>query len=236
MVLSICLTFGLAPMLALASLWVIYLSLCTVCRDFLGFQWDILLLETGFLAIFLAPRRWLPNLSRESPPSRTILWLCRWLLLRLMFMSGAVKLLSGDSSWWGLSALDYHYETQPLPTWIGWYAHQLPHAAQATCVLIMFTIELIVPLLIIVSRRARQIACGTVIIFMALIGVTGNYCFFNLITIALCALLLDDQFLRRLVPRPIAVAAAASPAKTGPSHCRTFGVVLLGAVVLSVRM
>ena len=102
----------------------------TVCREFLGFQWDILLLETGFLAIFLAPLQLWPRLSRAAPPSRLVLWLLRWLLFKLMFESGCVKLLSGDPAWRNLTALTFHYETQPLPTWIGWYAHQLPVWAQ----------------------------------------------------------------------------------------------------------
>ena len=125
-VFALLLIVGVAPSLDLAFLWAIYLSLSTICGDFLGFQWDTLLLETGFLAIFLAPRQWLPKFSLEPAPSVTVLWLCRWLLFRLMFMSGAVKLLSTDASWWKLTALTVHYETQPLPTWIGWYAHQLP--------------------------------------------------------------------------------------------------------------
>src|SRR5580765_5275877 len=116
-VFSLLLLVGVAPVLNLALLWGIYLSLSTVCGEFLGFQWDILLLETGFLAIFLAPRQGLPKFSQESAPSLTVLWLCRWLLFRLMFMSGAVKLLSKDASWWDLTALTFHYETQPLPTW-----------------------------------------------------------------------------------------------------------------------
>jgi len=156
-VLSLALIAGFAPMPALVFLWAIYLSLSTVCRDFLAFQWDILLLETGFLAIFLAPRQWLPGYSRESVPSVTVLWLCRWLLFRLMFMSGSVKLLSADRAWWNFSALTFHYETQPLPTWVGWYAHQFPIWFHKTCVAIMFVFELAVPFLIFCGRRARQV-------------------------------------------------------------------------------
>ena len=198
--LSLLLIAGVAPVLDLLFLWAIYLSLSTVCRDFLSFQWDILLLETGFLAIFLAPRQWLPKLSRETMPSITVLWLCRWLLFRLMFMSGAVKLLSRDPAWWNLTALAVHYETQPLPTWIGWYAHQLPFWFQRTCCALMFITELAAPFLIFCGRRARQIACGAFVLFMLLISLTGNYCFFNLLTVALCLLLLDDAFLLRLLP------------------------------------
>jgi hypothetical protein len=203
-VFSLLVIVGVAPILDLALLWAIYLSLSTVCGEFLGFQWDTLLLETGFLAIFLAPRQWLPKFSLEAPPSVTVLWLCRWLLFRLMFMSGAVKLLSRDASWWNLTALTVHYETQPLPTWIGWYAHQLPVWFHEISVAIMFGIELVAPFLILCGRRPRQAACGAFALLMLLISLTGNYCFFNLLTVALCVLLLDDAFLMRLLPASMA--------------------------------
>jgi hypothetical protein len=203
-VFSLFLVLGVAPVLDLALLWAVYLSLSTICGDFLSFQWDTLLLETGFLAIFLAPRQWLPKFSLGPAPSVTVLWLCRWLLFRLMFMSGAVKLLSRDATWWDLTALTFHYETQPMPTWIGWYAHQLPVWFQKISVAIMFGIELAGPFLILCGRRSRQVACGAFVLLMLLISLTGNYCFFNLLTVALCVLLLDDPFLLRLLPGSVA--------------------------------
>ena len=184
--LAVLLIIGIAPAPCLFLLWLIYLSLATVCREFLGFQWDILLLETGFLAIFLAPLQLWPRSSRAAPPSRLVLWLLRWLLFKLMFQSGCVKLLSGDPAWRNLTALTFHYETQPLPTWIGWYAHQLPVWAQKASRATMFGIELFVPFLIFAPRRPRQLACLVLVVFQALIFLTGNYCFFNLLTIA-CA-------------------------------------------------
>jgi len=199
--LSLLLIIGIAPAPCLFLLWLIYLSLAVVCREFLGFQWDILLLETGFLAIFFAPLQMWPRLSREAPPSRIVLWLLRWLLFRLTFESGCVKLLSGDVLWRNLTALTVHYETQPLPTWIGWYAHQLPLWAQKSSVLIMFAIELAVPFLIFAPRRLRLFGCAVLIGFQVLIFATGNYTFFNLLTIALCLLLLDDAAIRKLTPQ-----------------------------------
>jgi predicted DCC family thiol-disulfide oxidoreductase YuxK len=193
--LAVLLIIGLAPAPCLFLMWAIYLSLTTVGRDFLGFQWDNLLLETGFLAIFLAPWQWLPCPSRAAAPSRVALWLLRWLLFRLMFESGCVKLLSGDLAWHNLTALDFHYQTQPLPTWIGWYAQQLPHWFQAASVRVMFGIELVLPFFIFGPRRARQVACGGFTMLQALIMLTGNYCFFNLLVLALCVLLLDDAAL-----------------------------------------
>jgi predicted DCC family thiol-disulfide oxidoreductase YuxK len=198
--LAVLLIFGFAPAPCLFLLWLIYLSLATACREFLSFQWDILLLETGFVAIFLAPWQLWLGLARAAPPSRLVLWLLRWLLFKLMFQSGCVKLLSGDPAWRNLTALTFHYETQPLPTWIGWYAHQLPAWAQKTSALTMFGIELFVPFLIFAPRRLRRFACVALVCFQALIILTGNYCFFNLLTIALCLLLLDDAALKALLP------------------------------------
>ncbi len=199
-VLAVLLIVGVAPAPCLFLLWLIYLSLSTVCREFLSFQWDILLLETGFLAIFLAPLQLGPRWSGAAPPSRLVLWLLRWLLFKLMFQSGCVKLLSGDPAWRNLTALIYHYETQPLPTWIGWYAHQLPAWAQMVSALAMFGVELFVQFLIFAPRRPRQFACVVMAGFQMLIFLTGNYCFFNLLTIALCLLLLDDAALKGLLP------------------------------------
>jgi lipase maturation factor 1 len=199
--LAVLLMVGVAPAPCLFLLWLIYLSLATVCREFLGFQWDNLLLETGFLAIFLAPLQLWPRLSRGAPPSRLVLWLLRWLLFKLMFQSGCVKLLSHDPVWRNLTALTFHYETQPLPTWIGWYAHQLPAWAQMASAAAMFGIELFVPFLIFAPRRLRHFACLVLAGFQALIFLTGNYCFFNLLTVALCLLLLDDAALKPFLPR-----------------------------------
>jgi lipase maturation factor 1 len=126
---------GVLVRVMLLTCWFLYLSLFHLGRDFLGFQWDILLLETAFLAIFFAPGTVFPNLSREEQVPKVPLWLLRWLLFRLMFASGVVKL--GDPTWRNLEALNVHYETQPLPTTLAWYVHQLPdwfhRASVAAC-------------------------------------------------------------------------------------------------------
>jgi predicted DCC family thiol-disulfide oxidoreductase YuxK len=199
-VLSALLIAGIAPAPVLIVLWVLYLSLTVVGRDFLAYQWDVLLLETGLLAALFAPWQLLPRRDRESPPSRVALWLLRWLLFRLMFLSGAAKLLSGDQSWRRCTALMHHYETQPLPTWIGWHAHQLPAAVHRFSCALMFGIELVLPLLILAPRRLRFTACAGFVLLQLLIMATGNYCFFNLLTLALCLLLLDDAALRAMTP------------------------------------
>jgi lipase maturation factor 1 len=198
--LAMLVVLGIAPAPCLFLLWLIYLSLATVCREFLSFQWDVLLLEAGFLALFFSPLEWLPRLGRSAPPSRLVVWLLRWLLFRLMLGSGLVKLFSGDPSWRNLTALKFHYETQPLPTWLGWYAHQLPLRVQQASTAMLLVIELLFPFFIFAPRRIRKVAFVGFVSLQLLILLTGNYCFFNLITILLCVVLLDDDRLRRFVP------------------------------------
>jgi predicted DCC family thiol-disulfide oxidoreductase YuxK len=192
---ALALLAGIAPAVMLFLLWALYLSLCTVSGPFLNFQWDALLLETGFLAVFLAPLQLWERPSRLGRPPALVLWLLRWLLFRLMFESGCVKLMSGDTAWWNLTALRVHYETQPLPTWVGWYAHQLPSSFQSFSVLVMFAIELVVPAFIFSGRRLRLLAAGIFAAFQLIILLTGNYTFFNGLTILLCVPLLDDKAL-----------------------------------------
>src|ERR1051326_8149484 len=219
--LSILVIIGLAPAPCLFLLWLIYLSLTTVCFTFLGFQWDNLLLETGLLAIFFAPLQLVPRIY-AGPPSRAVHWLLRWLLFRLMFQSGCVKLLSADPSWSNLTALSVHYETQPLPTWIGWYAHQLPLSAQKISTAVMFFIELVIPFLVFGPRRLRQFACVAFIALQVLIMLTGNYCFFNLLTIALCLLLLDDAAVSKFIPKSLykPCTTASTLQRSDPSTVR----------------
>ena len=199
-VLAGALIVDLAPVPCLALLWLLYLSLATVGREFLGFQWDSLLLETGFLAIFLAPVRLWPWRPAATRPSRTAVWLLRLLLFKLMLSSGCVKLSSGDPTWRHLIALSFHYQTQPLPTLLAWYANQWPLWFHKACSVFMFAVELLVPFLIFAPRRLRFLGGYLLISLQILILVTGNYAFFNLLTLTLCLLLFDDSALRAVLP------------------------------------
>ena len=197
---SLCVMANRAVGLALLLMWGFYLSLFNVAQPFLGFQWDTLLLETGFLALFLVPWRRNKGTTGEPPPSPLVLFLFRFLLFRVVFTSGLVKIISQDPTWNDFTALYYHYETQPLPTWIGWYAHQLPHGFQEFSVACVFIIQLGVVFLIFGPRRIRYIGCAVLVFHEVLIFLTGNYCFFNLLTLALCLLLLDDAVFSRWLP------------------------------------
>jgi lipase maturation factor 1 len=209
-VLSGALLLGLAPIPTLGLLWALYLSLSVVGQVFLGYQWDALLLETGLLAVFLAPGGWRPGSGRPSPPSPVAVWLLRWLLFRLMFSSGVVKLASGDQAWRGLTALGYHYWSQPLPTWIGWYAAHLPAWVHSASVGMMFAVELLAPLLLFARRRFRRMAFGPLLGLQVLIALTGNYAFFNLLATALCLFALEDADL------PAAWGRASPPTADAP--------------------
>jgi len=229
--LSLLLILDAAPGPILALLWALYLSLSTLSGVFLEFQWDILLLETAVLSMFFAPWKILPGIHRDTQPSRVVLWLLRFLLFRLMFASGVVKLASGDATWWNLTALKVHFETQPLPTWIGWYAHQMPGWLLRSATAVMFVIELALPFLIFLPRRPRLLAFVAFVIFQLLIALTGNYCYFNLLTMTLCVLLLDDTLVARFFPAGMA-AQSESPRRPGWSRYFRPAVIALLCVAL----
>ena len=187
-VLSLLLITGFLLRTSLIVLYVLYLSLVNGGQDFMSFQWDFLLLECGFLAIFLP---W---------GSTIIVWLYRWLVFRFMFLGGVVKLVSGDKSWDSLTALGYHFETQPLATPLSWYVHHLPESVLMTATGMTLIVELLVPFLIFTPRRFRHIAAWCFLIIETCILLTGNYNFFNLLTIFMCLFLFDDAAIKRLMP------------------------------------
>jgi lipase maturation factor 1 len=214
--LALVLVAGLAQAPVLLLLWISYLSLTVAGQTFLWFQWDGLLLETGLLAVLYAPTQLRPSLKCERAPSPVMRWLVWGLLLRLMLLSGITKLASGDPTWLHFTALDYHLWTQPLPTWPAWYAQWLPEWMHRGMTMAIIAIELLVPWFILVperwggprARTARRAACGVLVFGQVAIALTGNYGFFNLLTIVLCVSLLDDAALQRVLPLRL---AAGSP-------------------------
>ena len=194
---------GIAPIATFAGLWLCYLSLTVAGQDFLSFQWDVLLLEAGLLAVVYAPRGWRIALGSAPEPGAAARWLVWGLAFKLTFLSGITKLLSGDETWWGLAALRYHYETQPIPTWVGWYAHQAPAWIATLSTAVMFAIELAAAFVILLPprfRRVRLTGFALLCLLQALIALTGNYGFFNLLTVVLYLSLLDDATLGRVLP------------------------------------
>ncbi len=146
--LAVLLVVGIAPPIVLFLLWALYLSLSIVGQDFLSFQWDALLLEAGLLSLLWAPMQWLPART-EPEPSPAARWLLVFLVFKLMFLSGATKLLSGDPTWASGTALDYHFETQPLPAWTAWYAHHLPEIVHRIMTFGSLATELVLPCLLL---------------------------------------------------------------------------------------
>ena len=191
-VVSLLLLIGIQPTWSLIVLFVLYLSMLHAGQTFLMFQWDILLLEAGFLSIFI---------TRGT--SHLVLFLFHWLLFRLRFMSGVSKIASGDPSWSAMTTLNYYFETQPLPHIGAWYFHQLPEWVLKGGVMLVLFSELVVPFFIFLPRRFRLFAAGFTIIIQLLIIATSNHNWINLLTILLCLFLLDDDVLRKILPRSL---------------------------------
>ncbi|QSX28768.1 lipase maturation factor family protein [Shewanella cyperi] len=207
--LSLLLFFNILSRACLILLYLWYLSLLYGGQVFMSFQWDLLLLETGVLALFLEPFSnpfFSKPLSRQRATQGTEyhrrslgIWLLRLLLFRFILMSGAVKLFSGDPSWRNLTALQYHLHTQPLPTPLAWYAEQLPAWSLQACTALVLVIELLLPWFIFLGRRPRHLAAWGIILLQLGILLTGNYNFFNLLTLVLCLSLFDDRALKSLL-------------------------------------
>jgi predicted DCC family thiol-disulfide oxidoreductase YuxK len=228
--------FAQGPLLFVC--WAFYLSLVHLGQDFLSFQWDILLVETGFAALLLAPWAHLrPRRPADEPrPSTAVVWLLRLVLFKLMFSSGLTKLTWGDPTWHDLSALTYHYWTQPIPTPLAWYASRLPLAVQKLPCALMFVVELALPFLIFAPRRPRLIAFWGFLALQLLIAATGNYGFFNALAVVLCVPLLDDRawpaaFRARLSGSDSARRTADAPERAG-SLGRRFVSAVAGVVAL----
>jgi uncharacterized membrane protein YphA (DoxX/SURF4 family) len=197
--LSLALMFNVAPRISAALLWGLYLSYAAAGREFLSFQWDVLLLEMGLLGVVTAPSGLRPGPGRDAPSALEVA-LFRVLLFRLYLGSGLSKLQSGDRTWRELTACSHYYETAPLPTRGGWYAHHLPLRAQKLSTAATLVLETAVPLLTFAPRRPRQLAFALFSLLQASIMATGNYGFFNVQSLVLGLWLLDDEALSRVLP------------------------------------
>ncbi len=259
--LSIALFVGVISRVVLIGLWVIYLSLVTLSSPFLPFQWDLLLLEISIVALFYAPGTVLPGVDRAREPNLISIWLVRIVLFKLMISSGVVKLISPEpNQWQDLTALNYHFWTQPIPHGMALHVDHLGEQMRELGVLFNHVVELVIPWLILfpihryvllpwlalsigflwtdmgelnlatalifggtaflgwfiprwLQRRDRmtpdhgrvaRITAGCFIIaLMVAIGGTGNYGFFNVLTIAMTMCCFDDRFIMAWVPKGI---------------------------------
>ena len=190
--LSLCAAAGLTHPLVHGGIWLLYLSLVGVGQRFTGFAWESLLLEAGFLAIALQPLR---RPGRHEPPV-VVLWLWRWLTVRLMLGAGLIK-LRGDPCWRELTCLQWHYETQPNPHPLSWLLHQAPDGFHAVGVGVNHVVELGLPLLLLGPRRVRLAAGAGLLLFQVLLIGSGNLAFLNWLTLIVCLSALDDGALPR---------------------------------------
>lgn len=190
---------GIANAPILAALWALYLSFVQVGQVFYGYGWDILLCETGFLAIFLAPA-WRPNLaSSRNPPPFVVIVLFRWLAFRIMFGAGLIK-LRGDACWTELRCLDFHYETQPNPGPLSALFHFAPAWTRTAGVLFNHLAELIAPFGVFGPRRVRLVAGIVIVTFQSILILSGNLSFLNWLTLLIALACFDDGVFARLVP------------------------------------
>jgi hypothetical protein len=210
MVVTICWVGMLASLLLVLNLWprgmlvvcfVCFLSFVSASGEFAGYQSDGMLLEAGFLALFFAPPGLRPGWGRPRPPSRASLYLLLWECFRIYFGSGIAKLASGDPQWRNFTAMDEYYQNGPLPTWIGWYAQQLPHWSHAASAFGTLALELVVIWMMFLPRRWRMVCFFIVTPWQIGIILTANYTFLNYLVLLLGILLLDDRFLEQFLPR-----------------------------------
>lgn len=242
---SLLLVLGWFPAVSAFVAWACYLSFAAAVPVFLNFQWDALLLETGLLVVFFVPWSSRLRYGSAAPPrlARLLVW---WLLFRLMFESGVVKLLgfdaAGRNAWLDGTALDYHYFTQPIPVWTSWWFAALPSWFHGLSLAAVFAIELLVPFLLAGPRRLRMAAFWSFVLLMLLIIASGHYGFFNLLTLALCVTLVDDAcWPSRLRGKLPCSPAVATGKRTWPETVRTkllpiFAVLIIAVTALQLFM
>lgn len=234
--LSLALLFGFGNSITLFVLWILYLSIVQVGQLFWGYGWESLLLETGFLAMFLvSPWRLRPFSSAESPP-KVVIWLLRWLAFRLMLGAGLIK-LRGDPCWRELSCLFTHYETQPLPNPLSWYLHQSPRWVHQAGVLFNHYAELVAPFLLFGPRPARLVGAASIILFQVFLILSGNLSWLNWLTIAVTVASLDDRAILRLCPAELrsGIAGLARAVPLSKPRRVVIGVLTVLILVLSIN-
>ncbi len=210
-----------ASILLWATMWGLYLSFVNGGRLFYGYGWESMLLETGFLAIFLG--------AGETAPPTLVIWLVVWVLFRNMFGAGLIK-LRGDECWRDLTCLDYHYETQPIPNPLSWHAHHLPKRFHRLGALTNPVVELAVPFLYFAPQPFAAVGGLATIGFQLWLMLTGNFAFLNALTIVQAIATLRDDLL-------VAVLPVSTPAPAATPVPLVAASVLLAVVIaaLSIR-
>ncbi len=184
------------------TLWVLYLSIVNVGQAWYSFGWESLLLESGFLMIFLGN-------DRVAPPLLT-LWMARLLLFRVEFGAGLIK-MRGDPCWRDLTCLYYHHETQPMPGPLSWFFHHLPKPLHRIEVAGNHFAQLVVPLGLFAPQPVASVAAAIIVVTQLWLVMSGNFAWLNWVTIVLAFSAIDDSAAGRLLPIPGHPPVSASP-------------------------
>ncbi len=192
-VLSVLLMLGVCPPLLLAVLILLHLSIVTIGQDFLGFGWEGFFLELSYHALLMSLTV-VPNI---------FVWLSvNVLIFRMHLQAGTCKLMSGDPSWKNLTALCVHYQTQPIPSTLAWYAHKLPVWFQKLSVAAMLAAEIVLPFLVFGIEQMRLIAFAGFFGLQFFIWVSGNYSYLNYLTSVAVSLLISNTYLSGYISAP----------------------------------
>jgi hypothetical protein len=197
---ALLLVLNIWPRGMLAICFVCFLSFVSAAGDFSGYQSDGMLLEAGFLSLFLAPSGFRPGFGETQPPVRAALYLLLWEWLRIYFESGVAKIMGGDAEWRNFTALDEYYQNGPLPTWIGWYVQHFPHWFHTATTFFTLALELVLIWVAFLPRPFRIVLFFVVTPWQIGIILTANYTFLNYLVLILAFLLLDDRLLLRFFP------------------------------------
>lgn len=197
---SLLVVFNIFPRTSLFVCFIGFLSFVAAAGEFSGYQSDGMLLEAGFIVLFLVPMGFRPGLAVTQPPIRAGIFLLLWEWFRIYFESGIAKLASGDPEWRHFTAMDEYYANGPLPTWIGWYMQHFPHWFHAATAFLTLALELVLVFMLFLPRRWRIVCFFIVTPWQLGVILTANYTFLNYLVLALGIFLLDDGFLQRFVP------------------------------------
>jgi lipase maturation factor 1 len=207
---SVLVVFNVWPRGGLFVCFLCFLSFVSAAGEFSGYQSDGMLLEAGFIALFVAPWGFWPGLGAASPPIQASIFLLLWEWFRIYFESGVAKIASGDPEWRHFTAMDEYYQNGPLPTWIGWYVQHFPHWFHTATAFGTLALELVLVWMLFLPRRWRIVCFFIVTPWQIGIILTANYTFLNYLVLVLAFLLLDDRFLIRFVPRRLRNRASGS--------------------------
>jgi hypothetical protein len=223
---------GFANAFVLGALWVLYASIVPVGQEWYGYGWEIQLVETGFLAIFLVPLVDGRPFPRRAPPA-AVIWLLRWLIARIMWGAGLIK-LRGDPCWRQLTCLDWHYETQPIPNPLSPFFHFAGRPLHRAGTVMNHVTELAAPAFAFLPPPLARGAGALMLAFQILLILSGNLSFLNWLTIVPVLACFDDGLLRRLLPRRLVARADRAAAEAVPSRAQ--GILAAALVALVVLL